>query len=980
LWALRRCGKLHASCSRICFIPGDAENERKTGPGGADQDRAIQHPSIQHQEFEVLSSMTTSADRYAAFISYRHRPRDRQWALRIMAALETYRTPKPLLAEAFPARIGLLFRDEDEIPASNDLSDQIKDALGRSDNLIVVCSPDTPGSRWVRREIELFQEIGKGDRIFPLLIAGEPEESFPPELLRRRKWRDLPDGGRQETSEEIEPNAADVRPRKDESRARTERRGLLRLAAALLGCRFDDLARRDEERRKARLRKQLGAAATLLAVAGIGGLWWWDANLRVKTQYCAAYGERWAAPSCIAELSPARQRVRTTSYRLHVQGGRVLDMARVNGADAPVDRQNSAYEEEAWTAGVALWSFTYLNGARNSTPQLASAALYNETGKQLRQINYQFSTDRQQAVARFDRNFGVAERQSAAGSALGLRRRERYEISHLSNIGQHRLFFDAGGHLLRREFEPVGGGPSVADALGAYGRAYEYGAAGLPVTIRNLDARGEPLVEKTGIVSVQHGYDARGDLMSVEWLDAMGKSRANEQWFAKVVLVRDANGNIEKESYFSGTGAPTIRRDRGSATLLQKYDMHGYLIEEAYFGVDGKPTLTSDQRIARMTLRRDTRGREVERAFFDADDKPTVQKIGVARVTTGYDKRGNTADWAYFGVDGKPIHTVEGFARVAFRYDERGNEVEQAYFGVDGRPTLTVDGIARITWLYDERDNQVGRAFFGTDGKPALHKSRQLASETMRYDGNGNEVEAAFFGVDGKPTLSQEGLARITKGYDEHGNEVETALFGVDGKPAHKDGYTRWTMRYDERGNPVERTNFDVDGKPTINKADGSARSTYRYDERGNRVEAAFFGIDRKPTLNVQGTARRTSNYDERGNEIESAYFGVDGAPALNVQSSARITRSYDERGNQVAEAYFGVDGKPTLDASGTASSIFQNDERGNRLEETYFDVDGKPVLSAQGVARVTFVTTKGGTWWRRPISASMGRLRVCRA
>ena len=90
--------------------------------------------------------MPAHNDRYSAFVSYRHMPRDRQWALRIMAGLETYRTPKTLQREAFPDRIGHLFRDEDKIPASSDLSDQIKDALKRSDYLIVVCSPDTPGS------------------------------------------------------------------------------------------------------------------------------------------------------------------------------------------------------------------------------------------------------------------------------------------------------------------------------------------------------------------------------------------------------------------------------------------------------------------------------------------------------------------------------------------------------------------------------------------------------------------------------------------------------------------------------------------------------------------------------------------------------------------------------------------------------------------------------------------------------------------
>jgi len=124
----------------------------------------------------------------------------------------------------------------------------------------------------------------------------------------------------------------------------------------------------------------------------------------------------------------------------------------------------------------------------------------------------------------------VAERQSAEGSALGLKMSlERYEITQHSSIGQHRLSFDAKGLVLRREFEPVGGGPSVADALGAYGRTYEYGVAGLPDAIRNLDARGEPLIEKTGIVSLHHTFDSRGDLTSVEWLDAMGKPRANEQ-------------------------------------------------------------------------------------------------------------------------------------------------------------------------------------------------------------------------------------------------------------------------------------------------------------------------------------------------------------------------------------------------------------------------------------------------------------------
>ena len=506
---------------------------------------------------------------YAAFISYRHRPRDRAWALRIMEALETYRTPKPFVAEAFPSRIGRLFRDEDEIPSSHDLSDEIRSALSRSDNLIVICSPDTPASRWVRREIQFFQEMGKGDRILPLLIAGEPDEFLPEELRRRRVVTLRPDGGEEVSFEEVEPVAADVRARKDEPKSTTERRALLRLAASLLGCRYDDLARRDEERRKQERRRYFAVASIASLVAAGAASWWWDANLRVHNQYCAAYGERWAVPFCIGEVSETQKKTRAATYRLHVQGGRVIEMTRVNGSDAPVDDPNSEYEDEAWTKEAAEWRYAYLNSALFAAPRLASVSLESRTGKPLRQISYEFSADRTQAVARFDLSFGVAERQSASGSALALEAHSSGNETRRSSIGQHRLSFDAQGLIVRRAFEPVGGGASVADATGAYGRIYECSASGQTRTIRNADALGDPLIEKSGVASLRRSYGERGELTALEWFDAAGEPRANAQWFAKVVFERGASGNVDKEIHLDEHGAITLRRDRQFAIFRE---------------------------------------------------------------------------------------------------------------------------------------------------------------------------------------------------------------------------------------------------------------------------------------------------------------------------------------------------------------------------------------------------------------------------
>ena len=90
---------------------------------------------------------------YDAFISYRHVDRDRKWAEWLIDALERYRAPRSLQQKGLPTRLRKVFRDEDEVPASSDLNDQILQALVASRFLIVVCSAFTPRSKWVQRRV-----------------------------------------------------------------------------------------------------------------------------------------------------------------------------------------------------------------------------------------------------------------------------------------------------------------------------------------------------------------------------------------------------------------------------------------------------------------------------------------------------------------------------------------------------------------------------------------------------------------------------------------------------------------------------------------------------------------------------------------------------------------------------------------------------------------------------------------------------------
>lgn len=194
--------------------------------------------------------------RYDAFISYRHTPLDMEFAKKVHTGLETYHVPAAVRKKTGKKKIQRVFRDQEELPIGSDLNDNIASALRESEYLIVICSPETPSSYWVSKEIETF--IGMHDRqhVLAILVDGEPEQSFPTQLTQ------------DENGNSIEPLAADVRGATPVERNRKFKTELLRLAAPILGCSYDDLRQRHRERILKRNLMIAGVAAGIIAVAG----------------------------------------------------------------------------------------------------------------------------------------------------------------------------------------------------------------------------------------------------------------------------------------------------------------------------------------------------------------------------------------------------------------------------------------------------------------------------------------------------------------------------------------------------------------------------------------------------------------------------------------------------------------------------------------------------------------------------------------
>ena len=176
--------------------------------------------------------------RYDAFISYRHSELDKFVAEKLHKELETYKIPKnikDLLNEE--DSIKRVFRDQEELPLSSNLEDPIVEALKESKYLIVICSPRLKDSLWCKKEIETFKKLRGRKNIFCVLVEGEPNESFPKELL----YDD-------DEKIEVEPLAADVRGNNKKEILKRIKEEKLRLIAPMFNLNYDDLKQRHKQR------------------------------------------------------------------------------------------------------------------------------------------------------------------------------------------------------------------------------------------------------------------------------------------------------------------------------------------------------------------------------------------------------------------------------------------------------------------------------------------------------------------------------------------------------------------------------------------------------------------------------------------------------------------------------------------------------------------------------------------------------------
>jgi tetratricopeptide (TPR) repeat protein len=225
--------------------------------------------------------------RYRAFISYASA--DRETGQRFQREIEHFRIPRPLRGTdygsgAVPRHLTPLFRDRADADASHNLTGTLHAALENSDALVVLCSPASARSPWVNAEIRIFAKLGRGHRIFPVLIEGlpvrfdaetAPAGAFPPALFER-----FDAAGNLIAADKTEPLAADIRDSGDGWYF-----SKLKVIAGLTGVPLTLLSNRHQEaerRERLMVRWVAGVMASLALVAGVTAVLAWRSEGRAR--------------------------------------------------------------------------------------------------------------------------------------------------------------------------------------------------------------------------------------------------------------------------------------------------------------------------------------------------------------------------------------------------------------------------------------------------------------------------------------------------------------------------------------------------------------------------------------------------------------------------------------------------------------------------------------------------------------------------
>lgn len=274
-----------------------------------------------------------------AFISYSHR--DMRVARWLQRKLESFRLPSEVHSdiEATGRYLRPVFRDQADLN-SGVLGDELRRHLEQSKYLIIICSEYSANSTWVSDEARAFVEMGRLDRIIPVMLC---ESEGGHEVGRQLFPEYLRDYFAGHPDRELLGVLYNHRHR---------RQALLRVVSRMLDVSFDSLWQRHRRRQRLNRSVMCGCAAALAALGYLFGvpvrydlqLQPQRTDLPLPEQATITVGDKAYTVPLIADSASARLSVTLPGYHrfkpfdIHVQAPLYLPLDTVCGIGLGVDR------------------------------------------------------------------------------------------------------------------------------------------------------------------------------------------------------------------------------------------------------------------------------------------------------------------------------------------------------------------------------------------------------------------------------------------------------------------------------------------------------------------------------------------------------------------------------------------------------------------------------------------------------------------
>ncbi len=889
---------------------------------------------------------------YYAFVSYSHK--DEKWGKWVQNALERYRLPAAVRKEVgkpLPQKIHPVFRDDTDLGACR-LEVGLQQELEQSRFLIVVCSPNSAkpnaeGKHWVNEEVKRFCEMGRANRVIPVIVKGTKEEAFCPKLVE----------------EDLLALDATKHPRV---------RILNDLVAKILGLRPDELWRREERRLCAKRRWRIFTASVAALFVALGGYIWWDCT-RTVTRAFADYVDSYGLPKGIFPLTPEQVAKGHVHYKFEFHGYRCEWFGKSIHADS-------------------------------SAPSLLRALGFRRTLWRVEHSELEKKLSRREHDIVSDLQFNRPIVQSFAFGDDGriTRRKVEYAASggHSSYLAIECFnWVDKDSKQAIIIFRDHKTNNIIPAPLAAYGIPDDYGTGGGVFAWKvTFDSQGR-FSDITYLDSYGHVVNDRGAGSAISHSGyGLSSSRCVNSGLTFEV---DDLGRISemrmkgRRDGVSSNGELSISYGRGTTSLEMTVSQNGEKkVHNPFLSItyddNGRPSSVRFGKEETYALFRP----EYDSAAWEDDYVELESRYNLTEYTTNernpagwnseYDDEGNEIHRRFVDAEGNPAMVDNGYAGWDCFFDKAGREWQRICVGLDNRPIAVEAGPAGWTVQYGAT-NEVF-SFVDVDFKQCFCRRKHFASRESVFDLDGNEVSRVYRNAEGKPKLQPNGYTGWLSAYDANGNETNTVFLGAMLLPSNQpEGYAGYSSIFDVFGREISRRFFDSAGKICANQH-GYAGWNKLYDIAGQETNRVFISANGALTLvEKSGLDERTGpiagwwkEFSANAELVALGTLGTNGLPMVNQLgwASKQFAKNgelwFDEQGKIIIQSHpsriigktFGsspfekttwwVDEETGARMKGKDGSygyhewINENDEVTNRL---YLAQDGSPCVTSNGYA-----------------------------